>query len=153
MYANKAWYDQADIPFETPGMTVEKWMPLVTDDSLDMFQRHWAQLLLDKQPVTFECQFKSRWQHTNPDTGELLEGGRWFLISACPEFGEDGKIMGAWGCNVDVRYVNSFAQISIFARHDGLIIRSYQKWAQSLKDERLNEVTEAKRQSENFIDM
>lgn len=30
-------------------------------------------------------------------------------------------------------------------------ILSYQKWAQNLKDERLTEIIEAKRQSENFV--
>ncbi|KAF2424210.1 hypothetical protein EJ08DRAFT_595273 [Tothia fuscella] len=132
LYANKAWFDQADLESNTPNLSVTKWMPLITESSLDTFQRHWAQLMNGKQPVTFEIQFKSRWKHRDADTGEVLEGHRWFLISAFPEFGEDGNLTKAWGCNVDV---------------------SYQKWAENLKAERLVETIESKRQSENFIDM
>jgi hypothetical protein len=58
-----------------------------------------------QQPVNFEVEFKARWRHENPDTGEVLEGHRWFLISAFPEFGPDGALTKAWGCNVDVRRV------------------------------------------------
>jgi hypothetical protein len=85
-------------------MSVEKWVPLVTEESLDNFQRNWTKLIKHQQPVTFECQFKSRWRSVNPTTGEVLEGPKWFLISALPEFGEDGTMTKAWGCNVDVRY-------------------------------------------------
>lgn len=132
LYANKAWYEQADTPYLTPNFTVETWMPLVTDESLEEFKVHWGKLMVDKVPVNFECQFKARWNAPDPVTGEQLEGGRWFLITAFPEFGEDGTLKSAWGCNIDI---------------------SYQKWAQNLKEARLNDVLEAKRQSENFIDM
>jgi hypothetical protein len=84
-------------------MSVDKWIPLVTEESLGNFQHHWAKLIEHKKPVTFECQFKSRWRQVNPTTGEVLEGARWFLISALPEFGDDGEMIKAWGCNVDVR--------------------------------------------------
>jgi PAS domain-containing protein len=103
LYANKAWYDQADLPFLATNLTVEKWIPLVTEESLGNFQDNWAKLIEHKQPVTFECQFKSRWRSVNSTTGEVLEGPRWFLISALPEFGENGEMTKAWGCNVDVR--------------------------------------------------
>jgi hypothetical protein len=103
LYANKAWYDQAELPFNVSNMSVEKWVPLVTEESLGNFQHHWAKLIEHKKSVTFECQFKSRWRSVNSTTGEVLEGPRWFLISALPEFGEDGKMTKAWGCNVDVR--------------------------------------------------
>jgi PAS domain-containing protein len=103
LYANKAWYEQAELPFLAANMTVEKWIPLVTEESLGNFQRNWAKLIEHQQPVTFECQFKSRWRSVNSVTGEVLEGPRWFLISALPEFGDDGEMTKAWGCNVDVR--------------------------------------------------
>ncbi|KAF2427708.1 hypothetical protein EJ08DRAFT_671585 [Tothia fuscella] len=61
----------------------------------------------------------------------MLSGKRWFLVSAFPEFRPEGVMVRAWGMNVDI---------------------SYQKWALNLKEERLNETMEAKRQSERFID-
>lgn len=84
------------------------------------------------QPITLECEFKARWHSRDSTTGQHLEGARWFLISAFPEFADDGSLKSAWGCNVEL---------------------SYQKWAQNLKDERLQEILEAKRQTENFIDV
>lgn len=78
-------------------------MPLITEESSKKFEHHWKKLLQDKQQVTFECETKLRWQHRNLTTGEVLEGPRWLLISAFPEFEEDGTLKSAWGCNVDVR--------------------------------------------------
>jgi hypothetical protein len=133
LYANKAWYQQAELPTDTKGMTVDKWVPLVTEESLQKFAHHWNLLMTEHQPVTFECQFKTRWRSKDPKTGEIMEGPRWFLISALPELAEDNiTLKSAWGCNVDV---------------------SYQKWAESVKDHRVKEIMEAKRQTENFIDM
>jgi hypothetical protein len=132
LYGNKAWYEQAGLPFNTPNMNVGKWVPLITDESIAEFARKWDNLMKDHQPITLECEFKARWRSRDPVTGQQLEGARWFLISAFPEFAEDGSLKSAWGCNVDL---------------------SYQKWAQNLKDERLREIMEAKRQTENFIDV
>lgn len=103
LYANKAWFAQADLPYATAGLSVDKWTPLVTESSLANFERHWGRLMVSQKPVTFEVEFKARWRQENPDTGEVLEGQRWFLISAFPEFDEDGVLDKAWGCNVDVR--------------------------------------------------
>jgi hypothetical protein len=77
-------------------------MPLVSEESIAKFERHWATLIQHQQPVTFEVQFKSQWKYLVPSTGELLTGNRWFLVSAFPEFAEDGSFTKAWGCNVDV---------------------------------------------------
>jgi hypothetical protein len=98
-YANKAWYSQADLPHNAPGMTVENWMPFVTDESLASFAHYWRMLMEDRQPVTFECQFKAQWKSRDPTSGESIEGPRWFLISAWPEFDEDGSLKSAWGKN------------------------------------------------------
>jgi hypothetical protein len=113
-------------------MDVSKWIVFITDESVAEFSRQWKRLMEDHQPITLECQSKALWRSRDPTTGQRLEGARWFLISAFPEFAEDGSLKCAWGCNVDV---------------------SYQKWAQNLKDERLREILEAKRQTENFIDV
>lgn len=113
-------------------MNVEKWIPLITEASLVEFAGKWDKLMKSHQPITLECEFKARWHSRDPVTGQMLEGAKWFLISAFPEFADDGSLKSAWGCNVEL---------------------SYQKWAQSLKDERLHEIMEAKRQCENFIDI
>jgi hypothetical protein len=99
LYANKAWYLQADLPHNAPGMTVENWVPFVTDESLASFAHYWRLLMEDRQPVTFECQFKAQWKSKDPTSGEPIEGPRWFLISALPEFNEDGSLKSAWGKN------------------------------------------------------
>jgi hypothetical protein len=103
LYANKAWYEQADLPFNTPDMCVENWMSFIADESVANFAQHWKRLMDDHLPITFECQFRGRWRSFDPATGERLEGARWFLISAFPEYAEDGSLKSAWGCNVDVR--------------------------------------------------
>lgn len=132
LFANKAWYEQAGI---SPGTEIDvtEWINFVTEESLKTFTEQWALLTQQGQMVTFECQFKARWESRDPGTGEPIQGSTWFLVSAAPEYGPDGKTINSFcGCNVDI---------------------SLQKWAQALMNNRLQETLEAKRQTENFIDM
>jgi len=96
LYANKAWYAQAGAPFNAPGFSVQTWLPLIKEESLAHFTEEWTRLMNDKVPVNFELQFKAPWSFRNPDTGEVLQGTQWFLISAFPEFLEDGTFKSVW---------------------------------------------------------
>lgn len=98
------------------------WMECVTEDTRPALADAWKVLCDDKVATNFEIRL-------NPTKSTKVS--RWLLSSAFPELAEDGSLKAIWGCNTDI---------------------SHQKLAEELKEQRLSDVLEAKRQSESFID-
>lgn len=123
-YSNRAWGEQMGI--EGAKLGVYEWTNGVSEDSRAEFAKAWEKLTRDKVPQVFEARLANPWS-----TVDLLNGGtvvrdRWILCSAFPEVTNEGSLKAVWGCNTDI---------------------SHQKWAESLKEQRLHDVLEAKRQS------
>ena len=130
IYANRAWfeivhgyYDEAD-PFS-------HWSALAEQDD-DRVHEEWASVVQGKKPAAMETRLKGNRTLTDPLTGEEVAAPFWILATIHPESDEDGAIVAVHGCSIDI---------------------SHQKWSEGLKEQRLKDVLEMKRQSENFIDM
>jgi hypothetical protein len=63
------------------------------------------------------------------------------------------EVLPRLGAVMSMYRKQNFSQPCNSTMQSNLCSNSYQKWAQELKDQRLSEEIEAKRQSENFIDM
>jgi PAS domain S-box-containing protein len=101
----------------------QTWQDCVTDDTRPALTKAWKTMTEDKVAMNTELRLKPT---------KTMKQSRWILSSAFPELEEDGtSIKAIWGCNTDI---------------------SHQKLAEELKEQRLLDVLEAKRQSESFID-
>lgn len=108
------------------------WSRTLHDDDVDLVAETWKALAVDKKGISVEYRVKKIWEAVDKATGKVMSGPTWLLATAMPEFDEDGNFLNVQGWLVDV---------------------SHEKFIQKLLAQRLDEVTEAKRQSENFIDM
>ncbi|THV79850.1 hypothetical protein D6D29_06570 [Aureobasidium pullulans] len=123
IYGNQSWYEQMDVTEGTPGEKgLPAWADCVSDDTRPTLVDAWKSLTGDQIATNFEIRL-------NPT--RATKQSRWVLSSAFPELAEDGSLKAIWGCNTDI---------------------SHQKLAEELKEQRLLDVLEAKRQSESFID-
>jgi PAS domain-containing protein len=123
IYGNQSWYEQMDVTEGTPGdKGLPAWADCVSDDTRPTLIDAWKSLTGDQIATNFEIRL-------NPT--RATKQSRWVLSSAFPELAEDGSLKAIWGCNTDI---------------------SHQKLAEELKEQRLLDVLEAKRQSESFID-
>lgn len=130
VFSNRAWREQSGLYESTP--SVSAWLGIVSTDVLADVEKQWALVLDEKLSQTIEIKLKTSYTTTDVLTGQKQTRARWILCSAFPEVGPDGSLLAVWGCNTDI---------------------SHQKYAEGLKEQRLHDVLEAKRQSENFIDM
>ncbi|KAI5207503.1 hypothetical protein E4T39_01956 [Aureobasidium subglaciale] len=123
VYGNQSWHDQMDV---TEGRSAEPgqpaWAGSVTEDTRPALANAWRLLTEEQTATNIEIRL-------NPT--RTTNQSRWVLSSAFPELAEDGSLKAIWGCNTDI---------------------SHQKLAEDLKEQRLLDVLEAKRQSESFID-
>ncbi|KAG9843877.1 histidine kinase, partial [Aureobasidium melanogenum] len=124
VYGNQTWHDQMDL---SDGSILTEdgqpmWMDCVADETKQAVADAWKSLTQDQISTNIEMCLKP-----NSKTKQY----RWVLSSAFPELAEDGTLKAVWGCNTDI---------------------SHQKLAEELKEQRLLDVLEAKRQSESFID-
>ncbi|GAB7350496.1 hypothetical protein MBLNU459_g1092t1 [Dothideomycetes sp. NU459] len=132
IYSNRAWREQMRISKPLAEIDTATWMQGIAEESQPTLQQAWSKLMDEQLPQTFEARLNSPWSTIDVVNGEAIARDRWVLCSAFPELAEDGTLKAVWGCNTDI---------------------SHQKWAESLKEQRLNDVLEAKRQSEAFIDI
>ncbi|KAI5250306.1 hypothetical protein E4T47_01292 [Aureobasidium subglaciale] len=123
VYGNQSWHEQMDV---REGRSAEPgqpaWVGSVTEDSRPTLANAWRLLTEEQTATNIEIRL-------NPT--RTTNQSRWVLSSAFPELAEDGSLKAIWGCNTDI---------------------SHQKLAEDLKEQRLLDVLEAKRQSESFID-
>ncbi|KAI4720335.1 hypothetical protein E4T48_03437 [Aureobasidium sp. EXF-10727] len=125
LYGNKTWNDQMDIVDNHAKFDSEGhplWWDRITEDTKPALVHAWKLLTEDQTATNIEIRLKPT---------RTTKQSRWVLSSAFPELAEDGSLKAIWGCNTDI---------------------SHQKLAEDLKEQRLLDVLEAKRQSESFID-
>lgn len=103
------------------------WSAYVHDDSRPTLEKHWNQILHTGLSTSFELKMKA--PHHLPDvTGaELGLPERWLLVTATPEVDDNGIVKRVFGTNTDI---SNAKRVSEFTQ------------------QRLNDVLEAKRQSE-----
>ena len=125
VYGNQTWHDQMDVEGNTTLLDEEghpTWWDRITEDTKPTLVDAWKSLTEDMVATNVEIRLKPT---------KKTKQHRWVLSSAFPELAEDGSLKAIWGCNTDI---------------------SHQKLAEDLKEQRLLDVLEAKRQSESFID-
>ncbi|PKS05150.1 hypothetical protein jhhlp_008517 [Lomentospora prolificans] len=107
------------------------WMEQIEDGSKQTMLDGWNRLILSQQPWTGELQLKPPPLHRPMD----LEGkpiDYWVMVTAQPEYANDGSIRSVMGSITDI---------------------SHLKWAQGLQARRLHEAEETRRQQNEFIDI
>ncbi|KAH0287862.1 hypothetical protein M436DRAFT_45572 [Aureobasidium namibiae CBS 147.97] len=125
VYGNQTWHDQMDVEGNTTLLDEEghpTWWDRITEETKPTLVDAWKSLTEDMIATNVEIRLKPT---------KKTKQHRWVLSSAFPELAEDGSLKAIWGCNTDI---------------------SHQKLAEDLKEQRLLDVLEAKRQSESFID-
>jgi len=101
LYANKAWHSQIQSASAESGAL--PWMNCVAEESRSSMEEHWAKLINEKIPTSFECCLTSLWVRVDASTGDEVKGSRWIICSAFPELANDGSLQSVWGCNTDIR--------------------------------------------------
>jgi PAS domain-containing protein len=125
IYGNETWHDQMDIGGKSTAPDEEghpAWWDRITEETKPAMAHAWKLLTEEQTATNIEVRLKPT---------KTTKQSRWVLSSAFPELAEDGTLKAIWGCNTDI---------------------SHQKLAEDLKEQRLLDVLEAKRQSESFID-
>ncbi|KAI4763366.1 hypothetical protein E4T52_08018 [Aureobasidium sp. EXF-3400] len=125
VYGNDTWHDQMDVGGKESGLDEDghpAWWDRITEETKPALVHAWKSLTEDLTSTNVEIRLKPT---------KKTKQSRWVLSSAFPELAEDGSLKAIWGCNTDI---------------------SHQKLAEDLKEQRLLDVLEAKRQSESFID-
>jgi PAS domain-containing protein len=125
VYGNDTWHDQMDVGGNAAGLDEEGhpvWWDRITEETKPAMAHAWKLLTEEQTSTNIEVRLKPT---------KTTKQSRWVLSSAFPELAEDGTLKAIWGCNTDI---------------------SHQKLAEDLKEQRLLDVLEAKRQSESFID-
>lgn len=125
-YCNRAWFEMtghAVVPFEEID-----WAGIVYEEDLELVVSHWTRLMSTQEPTSIEFRLRKRWV----DGNGVTMGPVWVTTSALPEINEDGSVKGIIGTMLDI---------------------SALKFAETVQQMKVQEATEAKRQSLNFIDM
>ena len=130
IYANRAWHEMVRGYYDEVD-PVSHWSALAEQDN-DRIHKEWASIVDGKKPAALETRLKGNRSLTDPLTGDEVAAPYWVLATAHPEMDEDGVVVAIHGCSIDI---------------------SHQKWTEGLREQRLKDVLEMKRQSENFIDM
>ena len=108
------------------------WRSYVLQEDHAPVEKSFMGLLANSGPVSFEYKINKTWHSLDQSTGLPITGPTVVMAHSVPEFDEEGKIVQVMGWLLDI---------------------SQEKFTQRLLSERLEEAQEAKRQSENFIDM
>ena len=125
-YCNRAWFEMtghAAVPFEQID-----WASIVYEEDLELVCSHWTRLMSTQESTSIEFRLRKRWV----DGNGVTMGPVWVTTSALPELNEDGSVKGIIGTMLDI---------------------SALKFAETVQQMKVQEATEAKRQSLNFIDM
>ncbi|KAF1945949.1 putative histidine kinase HHK16p [Clathrospora elynae] len=103
---------------------------MMADESQEAAQEMWNYMITTRKPTSRELQFRNPKIPPRDVSGEPIE--YWVLSSSQPEVTPDGELVSIMGSITDI---------------------SHLKWAQGLQERRLREAEEAKRQTNEFIDI
>lgn len=106
------------------------WASVVYDEDMGVAEKAWQALTEGIGLSNFELRFKKKWRPPNSHDVEDMQ--TWLLCSNYPDTMPDGGVDG---------YITIATSIN------------EQKWAERIHIDRLNDVLEARRQQENFIDL
>jgi PAS domain S-box-containing protein len=125
-YCNPAWFEMTGhpvVPFEEID-----WASIIYEEDLELVRNHWTSVFSTQNYTSIQFRLKRRWVNGKGAT----MGPIWVTSSALPEHKEDGSIKGIIGTMLDI---------------------SALKFTEMEQQMKVQEATEAKRQSLNFIDM
>jgi PAS domain-containing protein len=125
-YCNRAWFEITGhpvVPFEEID-----WASIIYEEDLELVRSHWTGVFSTQEPTSIQFRLRKRWVNENGVT----MGPVWVTTSALPEHKEDGSVKDIIGTMLDI---------------------SALKFAEMVQQMKVQEATEAKRQSLNFIDM
>ena len=127
LYVNSSWQS---ITGYNPNESAFSWLEMFTEESSKKATRAFTNIVERGQEVTLELALNKPWQYTDPTTGELIEDRTYILVSALLQrLGDEDYVISVV---TDI---------------------SYQKWMESLHDQRRQQALEMKRAQENFMDM
>lgn len=121
-----------DIESSYDQLGFEWWKPLVAPEDRAAVEAGFKDLTSGPNGSVMEYRVTRLWQSIDQSTGLPISGPTHVRAHSIPEFDDAGNLMHVMGWLVDV---------------------SHENFTQRLLSERLDEAQEAKRQSENFIDM
>ncbi|KAI4760995.1 hypothetical protein E4T52_04308 [Aureobasidium sp. EXF-3400] len=125
-YCNRAWFEMTGhpvVPFEEIDFT-----SVIYEEDLELVRSHWTGVFSTETPTSLQFRLRNKWI----DGNGVTMGPIWVTTSALPEFNQDGSVKGIIGTMLDI---------------------SALKFAETVQQMKVQEATEAKRQSLNFIDM
>ena len=106
------------------------WLEIFTEESARKASRAFTNIVERGQEVTLELALNKPWHYTDPLTGEQIEDRTYILVSALLQrLGDEDYVISVV---TDI---------------------SYQKWMESLHDQRRQQALDMKRAQENFMDM
>jgi PAS domain S-box-containing protein len=128
LYANSSWHRITGYSFDTIPFS---WLEMMIDESAVKAQKEWGFVVGEQRlERTFELALKKPWSYTDSATGEVVKDGTHVLVSALVQrIGEEDFVISVV---TDI---------------------SYQKWMESLQDQRRQQALDMKRAQENFMDM
>ncbi|KAI9150441.1 Hybrid signal transduction histidine kinase K [Paramyrothecium foliicola] len=106
------------------------WMDFIIEDSKETMEKGWRRLVQEHVPWSGELQLKKRSASPVNLHGESID--YWVMFIAHSEYGPDGSLRSIMGSITDI---------------------SHSKWAEGLKNRRLQEAEETRRQQNEFIDI
>jgi PAS domain S-box-containing protein len=126
--ANDRFYEMTGHPRDS--QYEMSWMDFIMESSMETMEEGWRRLVKDNVPWSGELQLKKRSASPVNLHGESID--YWVLFIAHSEFGPDGTLRSIMGSITDI---------------------SHLKWAEGLKNRRLQEAEETRRQQNEFIDI
>jgi PAS domain-containing protein len=123
-YCNRAWFEMTGHPV-VPCEEID-WASIIYEEDLELVRSHWTSVFSTQNYTSIQFRLQRRLIN-----GKTI-GPIWVTSSAIPEHKEDGSIKGIIGTMLDI---------------------SALKFTEMEQQIKVQEATEAKRQSLNFIDM
>jgi PAS domain S-box-containing protein len=121
--ANERWYEMTGYPKDSPNTI--SWTDSIHPDSLSVMEQGLPQMF-SGSAWSGELKLKKPW--VDPMTGDCLD--YWILAASQPERSLDGAIKSVMGSITDI---------------------SYMKWAEGLRNRRLEEAEETRRQQNSML--
>ena len=128
MYTNQAFHDIFGSDIGAPHQIVP-WSSMFDDEHLPAALEFWRHVTVDKVTATIEIRMK---RMALVPVLAPADPYRWVLFTCIPEFHLNGSVKHVTGCITDVTEM---------------------KLAEELQKQRVEDVTEARKQQEAFIDM
>ncbi|KAL0259402.1 hypothetical protein SLS55_005138 [Diplodia seriata] len=132
LWMNEAYLDLSGLKREDFGGDPHRWSSTVIPEDREYVEEQWEKLVQGVDVRPFEFRVRRPWHLPgSADESDRMEHS-WVLANAFLKYDEAGNPQRILAWLTDI---------------------SHQKWSQQLQAQRLEDVLETKRQSENFIDM